>query len=151
MYQKPLGLLAKQVFVIEKRCSAIIMICVCCFLSLSEEGDVLQRIRQFLAFEQSDVIVYNCHFIWNILLIVWLSSVLIQDKHVILALVRLGKINNSKFIYEKIVCFLVLYTNCFLYSIKFWLNMLGSNRGCLCVCVCDLYSLNGWFNFDETF
>ena len=34
--------------------------------------------------------------------------------------------------------FLLFYYNChvFLYSVKFWLNMLWSNRGCLCVCVC---------------
>ena len=48
-----------------------------------------------------------------------------------------------------------------LYSVKFWLNMLGSNRGCLCVClsvracvcvcVCHLYSPNGLVDFDETF
>ena len=29
----------------------------------------------------------------------------------------------------------------FLYSVKFWLNMLGSNRGCLCVCVCVCLSV----------
>ena len=28
------------------------------------------------------------------------------------------------------------YFQSFLNSIKFWLNMLQSNRGCLCVCVC---------------
>ena len=43
----------------------------------------------------------------------------------------------------------------FLYSVKFWLNMLGSNRRCLCgcvsVCVCHLYSPYGWVDFDETF
>ena len=29
-----------------------------------------------------------------------------------------------------------LEQSCFLYSVKFWLNMLGSNRGCLSVCLC---------------
>ena len=46
----------------------------------------------------------------------------------------------------------------FLFSLKFWLNMLGSNLGSLCVSVCVrlcvclcIYSLNGWLDFYENF
>ena len=110
------------------------MICVCCFLSLSEEGDVLQRIRQFLTFEQSDLTVYNC----NILLIVWLISVLIQGKHVILALVRLGKINYLNFVYEKIVIFFsfVLLLVIFSQILTEYIGIEPKVSVCLSVCVC---------------
>ena len=53
------------------------------------------------------------------------------------------------------------YKDCsFLYSVKFWLNMLRSKPRvsvcvcvsvCLSVCVCHLYSPYGLIDFDETF